>query len=131
MTALTLADFLRARLDEDEAVAREATPGPWRVDNPGFPEAIVDPAGEAIVSGSRWGGEAPVFASGEDAKHIARHDPARVLADVEAKRRIVDLHPNMLGWCQGCASEAYPCRTLTLLALPYADHPDYRQEWKP
>ena len=25
----------------------------------------------------------------------------------------------------------YPCRTLRLLALPYAGHPDYREEWKP
>jgi hypothetical protein len=24
-----------------------------------------------------------------------------------------------------------PSETLKLLALPYADHPDYRQEWKP
>jgi hypothetical protein len=25
----------------------------------------------------------------------------------------------------------YPCLTLRLLALPYADHADYRQEWRP
>ena len=24
-----------------------------------------------------------------------------------------------------------PCRTLRLLALPYASHPDYRKEWRP
>lgn len=24
-----------------------------------------------------------------------------------------------------------PCPTLRMLALPYADHPDYRQEWRP
>jgi len=23
----------------------------------------------------------------------------------------------------------YPCPTLLILALPYADHPDYREEW--
>jgi hypothetical protein len=26
---------------------------------------------------------------------------------------------------------SYPCDTLKLLALPYADHPDYRDEWRP
>lgn len=25
----------------------------------------------------------------------------------------------------------YPCRTLRLLALPYAGHPEYREEWRP
>jgi hypothetical protein len=36
--------------------------------------------------------------------------------------------------CARCASHAegeYPCRTLRALAAVYADHPDYRDEWKP
>lgn len=69
---------------------------------------------------------------------IYGRDPAaRPLADVEAKRRIVEIaaarvldepvmargkvHAGVTPW-------AY---TLRLLALPYSDHPDYRQEWKP
>jgi hypothetical protein len=28
------------------------------------------------------------------------------------------------------AKDPYPCATLRLLALPYADRPGYRKEWK-
>jgi len=66
----------------------------------------------------------------------ARHDPARVLAECEAKRRIVGLHERRPDWpdCQECGDRDYqkpwPCSTLRLLALPYSDHPDYRPEWR-
>lgn len=53
-------------------------------------------------------------------KHVARHDPARVLAECRAKRRLVE---ELGAFRRGAA--------LRLLAMPYADHPDYRQEWKP
>jgi hypothetical protein len=70
---------------------------------------------------------------------------ARWVAEVTAKRRIVELHKSTAGMntygarvvaCDSCgASDEYPvrfpCPTLRLLALPYADHPDYREEWKP
>lgn len=45
---------------------------------------------------------------------------ARVLAEIEAKRRIVE-------WF----TKPSDLLILRCLALPYADHPDYRQEWKP
>lgn len=70
--------------------------------------------------------------------------PARVLAECEAKRRIVEMHPiygDDLGddaqhdcpgeWVNHVDDPNEPCPTLRLLALPYADHPSYRQEWKP
>jgi hypothetical protein len=48
-----------------------------------------------------------------------------VLAECEAKRRIVECATNMHtsgpDWDEACR----------FLALPYADHPDYREEWKP
>src|SRR5688572_20799212 len=72
---MTLTEFLLARLTEDEAAARAA-------------------AGEhGVYPGTWWGQEAggePSGVSSEDGAHIARHDPARVLAECEAKRRIVD-----------------------------------------
>ena len=51
--------------------------------------------------------------------HIARWDPARVLAECEAKRQLIERvgNPDWAGF--------------RILALPYADHPDYQQEWKP
>lgn len=81
----------------------------------------------------------------EDGEHIARHDPARVLAECEAKRRIVEWHKPMhpsdsryLPACEGCWDEGgmdgaptYPCRTIRWLAVPYADDPGYREEWRP
>ena len=70
--------------------------------------------------------------------------PERVLAEVEAKRQLLDLHePGEMEYvdgdvCMVCENTDvgdegpfYPCRTLRLLAMPYADHPDYREEWKP
>jgi hypothetical protein len=80
------------------------------------------------------------------AQHAARHDPARVLVDCAAKRQTVlacrvvapDMH--FLGARpSGLPDFPLPPRdqhqlaalTLALLALPYAEHHDYRQEWRP
>ena len=58
-------------------------------------------------------------------------DPDLILAEVEAKRRIV----NAIGEADPHA--AYITATFTgwdvlrLLALPYADHPDYDPSWRP
>lgn len=80
------------------------------------------------------------------AVHMARHDPARVLAECVAKRRIVELHSRYecdtagypghercgeIAVCDKCDDARFPCDTLRLLALPYADHPDWREEWRP
>lgn len=56
--------------------------------------------------------------------------------DVEAKRLLLELHPyaGLLSApesCEPCVVVPGPCPTLRLLALPYAGHPDYRDEWKP
>jgi hypothetical protein len=134
----TLVGFLRARLAEDEQVARAADSGPWRVDDPAYPTAIYNRDGHPIISGSQWGGEASIFDDPAAPAHIARHDPARVLAEVEAKRRIVHIHSEYDHGCpehDGCDGftflSAGPCFTLRLLALPWAGHPDYREEWRP
>ncbi|GHB55613.1 hypothetical protein GCM10010331_49310 [Streptomyces xanthochromogenes] len=70
--------------------------------------------------------------------------PARVLADVEAKRLLLAEHlpspypmaNSSKAYCDcqaqdGVVYETYPCLTARLLALPYADHSDYREEWRP
>jgi len=68
-------------------------------------------------------------------------DPARVLAECEAKRRIVERHGGT-NWgaapgdpypmmCDECQDALWPCPTLRPLALPYADHPDYDESWRP
>jgi len=110
-------EFLRTRLDEDEQVARDASSHPARDD--GHELHVID----------------------DDYKHDAIRIPAaRVLADVEAKRRVVGLHRELIGETrggdrvgEGCVEcdSFWPCDTLRLLVLPYAQHPDYREEWKP
>ena len=115
---MTLTEFLLARIAEDEA--------DWRAVDVASPDALL---------------------------HGQRLAP-RMLADCGAKRRIVNIHrdasldedgrPVMFGesgagYCRGCNADFMEewaelhdeCPTLQALALPYADHPDYREEWRP
>jgi hypothetical protein len=135
-----LVDFLRARLDEDEQAARAATSGPWRHNpnkhwrKPGtswFEEAVFsgpDGAAATCVAGT---GETDDRQSMADASHIARHDPARVLAEVDAKRDVIrlaerahDYHATFLSGFAAVMEDA-----LRKFALAYAYHPDYKPEW--
>jgi hypothetical protein len=96
--------FLRERIAEDEAVARAAEPATTR----------------------------------------------RALREVAAKRALMDMHRPIRakdipgsGWTSdslACEQETgpddiaptpFPCPTLRALATVYADHPDYRPEWRP
>jgi hypothetical protein len=119
--AATLAGFLAARLDEDEAAAKAWLPF-------GNPDAAAR-------------------------EHIARHDPARVLREVEAKRAIIgeqtsDHAPVESEYggltCRTCVAwqddegvhefgisipERWPCRVARAAAAVYSDHPDYDPEW--
>lgn len=136
---MTLVEFLRARLAEDQQWARAAAEGD------GYAGWDVPSTGVVQVAGGDLDGL--VVAPCEAAHHIARHDPARVLAEVEAKRRIVHAHDRP-HHCSGEQSvvDGQPwelwedehtentegvCYTLRLLALPDADHPDYDPTWRP
>lgn len=136
-----LVEFLRARLDEDEAAARNATEGPWFADHPEPKHWGDDPESALIVEGKVLCILDNQYNGPLNADHIVRHAPSRVLAEVEAKRRILDdVLPTMQSDEMRIAGEwgvgSEPVREasddlLSLLALPYADHPDYREEWKP
>ena len=97
-----LAEFLLARIAEDEEQARDH----W----------VLDPDPPKYGTWLHW-----------------------VLAECDAKRRIVELHApgndvvtadddgsDVLAlWdCRECRVYRGPCRTLRALALPYAEHPD-------
>jgi hypothetical protein len=72
--------------------------------------------------------------SSEQAEHIALHDPARVLREVEAKRRIVvSFAAGMADTPLQRGTERYAIvrMVLRLLALPYSDRLGYREEWRP
>lgn len=131
-----LVQWLRAQLDEDERIAREAT------ERQPYDEWDAVGAGDDDdVSRSHWevvkiARMSPTPAARSLALHIAEWDPARVLAEVDAKRRIIDLHKGVNDYCAECdlvrSNYPYhPCTTLRLLALPYADRPGYREEWRP
>lgn len=69
--------------------------------------------------------------------------PARVLAECDAKRKIIDRHagvpyPNPTDEPRdlACTDDGKPrppewCPELRTLASVYADHPDYPEEWRP
>jgi hypothetical protein len=129
MTAqtLTLADFLAARFDEDEGWA---------------------PTRHTLLC-LRTGCETCIFGDDEDTIAAERvctcGYPARVLAECEAKRRIVeafkdaeravagydDNNPNnppsyWQEWGNRHALEL----ALEVLAQPYASHPDFNPDWR-
>jgi hypothetical protein len=68
-----------------------------------------------------------------DAEHIARWDPARVLAEVEAKRRVIDLCATV-GDTElsriGVEAHDLAFGVLDALAQPYADHSDFDPAWR-
>jgi hypothetical protein len=138
-----LIEWLRAQIDEDERVARDALEERWAYSPPLVSyDAVPDDDGHFEMGGEEV--ETLGFAP-EDLTHIARQDPDRTLAEVAAKRAILELHqpwtavsahvvPNPR--CRECGDideypVAWPCPTLRLLALPYAGQPGYREEWRP
>jgi Family of unknown function (DUF6221) len=134
--------FVQARLEEQELLARAVYGGEddhrhhWRVDIEGN-VAPAEPRGNDYIAVGPWG-----TGVGDAGDHIAHHDPARALREVEAKRRIIAEHQRyddgFEPCCGTCGVDYYgslmgewPCMTLLLLALPDADHPDYREQWRP
>jgi hypothetical protein len=139
-----LVQFLRDRLDDDERVARAAMwDGQSDVWTASPPKAtyerytVVDYCDDGVVVVTPENADADGVG-----RHVARHDPARVLREVDAKRRLLAEHlpaksphvPFPYCHCEagdGCVGGPYPCLTVQLLVLPYADHPNYRDEWRP
>jgi hypothetical protein len=101
---MTLTEFLLARIEEDEATARAASvlaQGVDRISTHSLPEF---------------------------AEHMTTWQPNRVAAECEAKRRIVE-RCSAVGYAMPATHLAHGI--LAELALPHAEHPDYREEWKP
>lgn len=133
--------FLRARLDDDEQAAHAAGGAPWTADD--VPGSIhVEARARAEQRALRGLGFVGSVEREPDRQHIARHDPARVLREVEAKRRTLARHPGatVADECPGCGAyldgtwKTPPgalCPELADLALPYTDHPAYREAWRP
>jgi hypothetical protein len=154
--------FLRARLDEDEQAAA------WAVRDASVRERGLGEDWEAVRTGLEMrelviqtkpkasrphrviGGLDPLLDE-TVAAHVVRHNPDRVLHEVEAKRQLLHAHMrdheciSLLDqgehsvvddrpweyWEAKDTAKHGPCLVVRLIALPYSDHPDYREEWKP
>lgn len=111
---MTIVEFLTARLDEDAQEAERVDPvdlPDWRLQSSANNQGRVD---------------------------LLLIHPARVLADVAAKRAILELH----GGGHECSTYDHRgeidnctwvmdggCTTVLLLAQPFAGHPDFDPAW--
>ncbi len=126
---MDLAKFLNARLDDDQWVAEGAARTDDRRQGAWYP-AMFGPGGfDARVD-----------------DHLARHDPGRVLREVDAKRKIVAEHamepgmfpPSCVRCCDTNTAQypqrwdalMWPCPTVRALAAVWSDHEDYDPAWK-
>ncbi len=120
---MTITEFLNARLDEDEVVAKRAAeceklrligedrglaPGDWSwLAHYGQPQ----PGDIALID------------------HQVRFDPARVLREVEAKRAILDEAQRAMASIPFGHRYDFIVMMLRARAAVYSGHPDYQQEW--
>jgi hypothetical protein len=121
-TAVTseLANFLLARIAEDEEVAlqsAESYPGVWTWDRKRQGDVACDGHYSVLYQDSTDDSSTP---------HILRWQPQRVLVECEAKRKAVQ---QLLGWPDKDVEHWAIYEAVAFLALPYANHPDYREEW--
>ena len=142
MISNDIIDFLHACLDEDERIARAADGDEI--------EATPSLRGAKYLTlrgqhDDRHTTELPAAL----ADHIAAHDPARVLREIDAKRQLIGRGgPFCTSDCDKPGNEPmdpdtnwttplehhFDCaayKAAKVLALPYADRPGYREEWKP
>lgn len=111
--------FLLARIAEDMDLAWVSCSGAqWRYRLWDGLDQVIDMENNEIVC---------VAELDMDAMHIANWDPARVLAGCEMKKQIIT----------ACVEARDPAvrefadwGVLRLLVQPYAEHPDFRAEWR-
>lgn len=150
-----LVQWLQAELDEDERMARAAAEdtdergldGAWRYHG----QRVETVSSRTVVALGSQNQMSPGVG-----RHIAEHDPVRVLLELNAKRQLLAEYTKTVGRLEEIAvllsrlrdKDQDPYLTevewasvvhrrdtlhevLRLLALPYADRPGYRQEWLP
>ena len=132
---MELVQWLIAVLDEDEVVARAALPGPWKIANSGEVVASESESGPGDLMYVTCDSEGLLPSVNEsDARHIALHDPTAVLADIAAKRRLLNLcaeweamalaSPTTWSVLLVCAKN-----TRNILATAYAHRAGYQNSW--
>jgi Family of unknown function (DUF6221) len=146
-----LVEFLTKRIEEDEAQAEAAQKrngGEWQVEDLDRDDLTYAYFGARIRGTvgpghphngypdelNLWDDETALGMWPETGAHVARWDPARVLAECEAKRAIVQqyhaLRANEDYYHEDMGAGALAL-VLRHLAAIYADHPDYPLERTP
>ena len=145
MTTSPVTEFLAARWGEEqqlaEAAAKDASPR-YDVDGTHWRSSDGEyiSCEEATLAVGPYGFIGDAFAS-----HVVAHDPARVLADIAAKRAIVEDYQIVMannaierandGDELKIAARELVAKSLRMvlirLAAPYADHPDFDETWRP
>lgn len=97
-----LTTFLRKRIAEDKAIAEQCTGPDWQVD----------------------------LSDGDNAQHIARHDPARALAEANAKLAVLD-ELDLAVYGQPRPYVDVLLFVVRQMGTVYANHPDYKESWRP
>jgi len=143
-----LAAWLLEQIDDDERVARDGFSNQGDPENGWGTEDVVmaNPVGMRPATSLKFVVTPHVGIIHEEVQraHVVRWNPARVLAECDAKRRIVALHTpgDRDRDCPECTDRDYRgsagmplvwCDTLKLLAEPYGieGRPGYREEWRP
>lgn len=115
-------EFLEARQVVDELIAGAAIEGAADWQALYTYRDVKDSDGRyVILADSRY----PTI---EQAAHIARYNPARILRQCEATRAIIGefLHLDALGDLSG---RSVAENALRQLAMVHADHPDFAEDW--
>lgn len=106
-----LGEFLLARLTEDQTLAFLAA----------VEEEQSGPLGNVTSDGvtdPRW-------------IRVLHFSAERLRLEAAVHRQLVEMHRAPGHGCTGTRDGDEPCPTLRLLGLPFADHPEYRPEWRP
>jgi hypothetical protein len=145
-----LVRWLGQQLDEDERIARAASwtddanawhaePSPYGARDNGQRWYVEDAMDDGVVS------HVDPRASDDEgvARHIAEHDPARVLREIDAKRRLLARYVEHERLDRETFdAEGQHARSLVSLraayldavrelATVYTDRPGYRDDWRP
>lgn len=120
---IRLLEFLLERISEEEATANLAVQvsPTWSLKSrlaSGGADSVIEGVGMLVCT--------PTEQAYSD--HIAHWDPERVLAECQARRWIVEgvrqMHAVGMAGPESWA-------VVEFLALPYADHPDHDDDWRP
>lgn len=146
-----IVEFLRERYDEIEAAANAVAAALSDSESC----CICHPDAGVDVAEWRWHGGTSclvlascarrgialvesAWAPDEIGEHVALHDPAEVMRDIAAKRKILDLYEenahndnddDPYEWATGRAQGLG--EVVRLLTQQFADHPDFDEQWRP